>query len=203
MPAEVRNSIFVEGRFVAAHASAVHAVINPATEEVIGAVPVGDQEDVSRAVGAARAALRDPNWSRITRKQRASLLRRLADLLEAHRDDMALLLTRQNGLTIGSSRVSVVKTAATYRYYAALADSIKTEEVRASTAAHTLVCREPIGVAALIKKWNGPQSLLSWKLGPALAAGCTAVMKPALETTLDGYLLMELVAEAGFPATAS
>jgi aldehyde dehydrogenase (NAD+) len=199
LAAEVRNSIFAGGRFVPAHASAVHAVINPATEEPIGTVPVGDQEDVSRAVGAARAALRDPGWSRTTGAERAWMLRRLADLLEAHRDDLAPLLTRENGLAIGSSRVSVVKTAASYRYYADLAESIQTEEVRASAGAHTLVRREPVGVAALIVPWNGPQSILSWKLGPALAAGCTAVIKPALETTLDGYLLMELVAEAGFP----
>ena len=91
------------------------------------------------------------------------------------------------------------KSAGAYRYFAGLAESLQIEERRESAGAHAIVRREPIGVAALIVPWNGPQSLLSWKLAPALAAGCTVVIKPAPETTLDAYLLMDLIVQAGLP----
>ena len=96
--------------------------------------------------------------------------------------------------------MSIGKSAAAYRYFAGLAEDLVVEERRSSQGAHAIVRREPVGVALLLVPWNGPQSLLSWKLAPALAAGCTVVIKPSPETTLDAYVLMELVMEADVPA---
>jgi aldehyde dehydrogenase (NAD+) len=195
-----RSTVFAGGRFVEAHAAYTIPVINPATAEQFGSVPECDEIDVARAVEAARTALRSPEWAATTGVDRAQYLLRLADLLQERAEELAVLLTAENGLTITASRTSVIKSASAYRYFAALAAAEVVEERRPSAAAHAIVRREPIGVAALIVPWNGPQSLLSWKLAPALAAGCTVVIKPAPETTLDGYVLAELVGEAGLPA---
>jgi aldehyde dehydrogenase (NAD+) len=193
------TSIFVEGRFEPAHGSDLIPVIDPAKGVTFGSFPAGDETDVQRAVISARRALNDPSWAGTTGADRAACLNRLADLLEARTEDLARLLTAENGLTLASSRVSIGKSAAAYRYFAVLAEDLVVEERRSSQVAHAIVRREPVGVALLLVPWNGPQSLLSWKLAPALAAGCTVVIKPSPETTLDAYVLMELVTEAGVP----
>lgn len=195
----LRTTIFAGGEFTEAHSSETIPVINPADARPIGSIPSGDLHDVTRAVAAARRALHDLAWAQAPAAERASFLRRVAGLLDSHADEFASLLTAENGLTIAASRTSVSKSAGAYRYFAGLAESLEIEERRESAGAHAIVRREPIGVAALIVPWNGPQSLLSWKLAPALAAGCTVVIKPAPETTLDAYLLMDLIVQAGLP----
>lgn len=194
------RSIFVEGRFQPAHGSDLIPVIGPAEGAAFGSFPAGDETDVQRAVTSARRALNDPSWAGTTGADRAAYLNRVAELLEARTEEMARLLTTENGLTLSSSRVSIGKSAAAYRYFAGLAEDLVVEERRSSQGAHAIVRREPVGVALLLVPWNGPQSLLSWKLAPALAAGCTVVIKPSPETTLDAYVLMELVMEADVPA---
>jgi acyl-CoA reductase-like NAD-dependent aldehyde dehydrogenase len=175
------------------------SVINPATEEVIGKIPDCDETDVATALAAAHSALQGSEWSMLSPHDRASLLRALANVIERDRERFALLVTSQNGVAIGSSRASIEKAVQSYRYYADVADALEIEEIRRSDGNHTIVRREPIGVAGLIVPWNGPQPLLSWKLAPALVAGCTVVIKPAPETTLDAYLLLQASIEAGFP----
>ena len=194
----VDGGMFIDGLWVPPHGTQVIDVVNPATECVIGRIPAGDALDVDRAVGAARAAFRT-GWRDRPAGERATALRRLADGVERRAEDLALLVARQNGVPISSCRASVAKASSSYRYFATLAEELSDEEARPSANGHTIVREEPLGVAALIIPWNGPQPLLAWKLGPALAAGCTAVVKPAPETTLDALLLMEAVLEAGIP----
>lgn len=196
---QVRHELFVGGQFERAESTASIEVINPATEQLIGRIPDSSDGDVEHALAAAHAALRDEEWSKLMPSDRASYLRALADALVPRRDEMAELVTSQNGVALTSSRISVDKAIASYRYYAEMAEEYLFEEFRPTQSDHAIVRREPVGVAGLIVPWNGPQPLLAWKLAPALAAGCTVVIKPAPETTLDAYLLMEAVLDAGFP----
>ena len=193
-----RTDIFVGGGFEPAHSQRRIAVINPADEQQIGSIPDGDAEDVDRAVRAAREAFEHSGWKELPPAERAVYLRALADCVEKRAEEISVLVTAQNGMPISMSRGgNGVLPAMSYRYFADLAQRLKIEEVRSS---NTIVRREPVGVAGLIVPWNGPQALLAWKLGPALAAGCATVVKPAPETTLDAYLLAEAIIEAGIPA---
>jgi aldehyde dehydrogenase (NAD+) len=196
---EVRRDVFLAGGYQTAVSTESIDVVNPATEQVIGRIPDCNDNDVVKALAAAHIALKGEEWSNLTATDRAGFLRALADALATKRDEMAELVTSQNGVAIGSSRGSVDKAIASYRYYADVAEAFRFEEFRANQGDHSIIRREPIGVAALIVPWNGPQPLLSWKLAPALVAGCTVVIKPAPETTLDAYLLMDAVRDAGFP----
>jgi acyl-CoA reductase-like NAD-dependent aldehyde dehydrogenase len=193
------TSMFVAGARRPAHSTARLAVISPSTEETIGSIVDGDEHDVDVAVTAARAALRSPEWAKLTVEDRAELLERLATLLEERAEDIGRLITHENGMpvaTLGSLSGHAVGAAMAYRYFANLVRGVVFEEVRPSG---TLVRREPVGVVGVIAPWNGPQSLVAWKLAPALAAGCTAVIKPAPETTLDAFLLLDAITDAGFP----
>jgi aldehyde dehydrogenase (NAD+) len=192
-----RSELFVDNRLVSANSGARIDVVNPATEQLIGRIPDGDGSDVDTAVQCAWARFNDPDWRATTPNERAALLRALADAIERRSPELPTLVTQQNGMPIGYSlRANGAGPAAAYRYFADLAERYEFEDQRPS---HSIVTREPLGVAALIVPWNGPQAAVSWKLAPALAAGCTAVIKPAPETTLDMYLLAEAVIEAGFP----
>jgi aldehyde dehydrogenase (NAD+) len=192
-----RDEIFVNGAFETAHSNERIRVINPATEEEIGSIPDGDAEDIDRAVRAARDAFDTTDWKDISPRERAVYLRGLARAVEARAEEMAVLVSSQNGMPISMSRVGNGSTpAASYRYFADLGDQLEVEEVRGS---NTIVRREPVGVAGLILPWNGPQAMIAWKLGPAMVAGCTVVIKPSPETSLDAYLFAEAVIEAGIP----
>jgi len=183
-----------------ASGSARLELINPATEEALGTAPEASAADVDAAVAAANAALRDPAWRELTAADRAALLRKLADGLDQRAEEMATLITRQNGMPVKMVRWGNVGGAAfSYRWFADLAEATPVEELRPSPRSQTLVTNGPVGAVGIIAPWNGPQILVAWKLGPALAAGCTAVLKPAPETSLDARLLAEAVAEAGFP----
>lgn len=175
-------------------------LINPATEEQIGTARAGTAEDIDTAVRAARAALIDPAWAGLDAAGRATLLRALADVLHERMDELAELITRQNGMPLKMVRWgNVWGPIAAYRYYADLIENTDLEELRASSYGRTIVRREPVGVVGVIAPWNGPQILAAWKLAPALAAGCTTVLKPAAETSLDALLLAEAFDQAGFP----
>jgi acyl-CoA reductase-like NAD-dependent aldehyde dehydrogenase len=194
-----RNELFIGGSFVPAASAQRVTIINPATEQVIGSVPDGSAEDVDSAVTAARNA--QSAWAQTPPSERATLLRALADAIDACTDELGATVTRQNGMPITASRIgNATITAASYRYFADQADTLEVEEVRPGNGSHTIVRREPLGVVGIIAPWNGPQALVAWKLGPALAAGCTAVVKPAPETSLDAYLLAQAIVDAGFPA---
>jgi len=193
------DEIFVGGKRRHSSSNGNISVVNPATEAVIGHIPDSNEADVSVAVDAAHEALDRGDWSRLSPRERAHYLRALAGIIERERETIAAVVTQQNGVAIGNSLASVDKAVASYRYYAVLADDLELEEIRPTQENHAIVRYEPVGVAGLIIPWNGPQPLLAWKLAPALVAGCTVVVKPAPETTLDSYLLVEACDEAGFP----
>jgi len=197
----VQDSLFIGGELRPAHSATRIPVINPATEEEFAAIPDADETDVDDAVNAAAQAFRGSGWAQLDPAERASYLRRLAGLVEEHAEELGQLVTAQNGMLIASSIMgNGAATARYYRYFADLADQLEPETERSGHGSRTVVRQEPVGVAALVVPWNGPQGAIAWKLAPALAAGCTAVVKPAPETSLDSYVLAELVTQAGIPA---
>ncbi|NMO03245.1 aldehyde dehydrogenase [Gordonia sp. TBRC 11910] len=192
-----RTTHFIDGRLQQAHSTARIDVVNPASEEVFGSVVDGDDVDVDAAVHAARAASAD--WAATSPTERGDRLRALADAFEARSDEVSALVSRQNGTPIGLAKAMQTMVPANYRYFASLADDLRVEEQRTTMTGDAVIRREPVGVVGAIVPWNGPQPLTAWKIGPALAAGCTTVIKPAAETSLDSFVLAELFAEAGLP----
>jgi betaine-aldehyde dehydrogenase len=176
-------------------------VLNPADGSVLAEVGVASEQDVDRAVQVARRAFDEGPWPRTDARERSALLSRVADLLERDRELIARTETLDTGKTLTESRWDVDDVAAAFRYYAALAVQ-DTGRVVDTGRPHVLsrVVREPVGVCALITPWNYPMLQISWKLAPALAAGCTAVVKPSEVTPLSTVHLVRLLAEAGLPA---
>ncbi len=177
--------------------------INPATGEVLTEAVEASPEDVERAVQAARRAFDDRKgaWRKMSAGQRGQLLWKLADLVENNIDELAELETLDNGKPIFESRyVDMPMVVSVLRYYAGWATKIHGETVNTTEAAFTYTLREPVGVVGLIIPWNFPLLLVSWKLGPALACGNTAVIKPAEQTPLTALRFGELTLEAGVPA---
>src|SRR6476659_1639803 len=192
--------LLIDGQWV--DGSKKFATINPATEEVLTQVVEASSADVDRAVQAARRAFEDRNgpWRKLSASERGRLIWKLSDLVEKNIDEMAELETLDNGKPIFESRyVDMPMVIDVLRYYAGLATKIHGETVNALESAFTYTLREPVGVVGLIVPWNFPLLLASWKLGPALACGCTVVMKPAEQTPLTTLRLGELAIEAGMP----
>src|SRR6266550_2407785 len=176
--------------------------INPATGEVLTQVVEASPEAVDRAVSAARKAFEDRSgaWRKMSASERGRLIWRLADLVEQHLEELAELETLDNGKPIFESRyVDMPMVVDVLRYYAGLATKIHGETVNTFETAFTYTLREPVGVVGLIIPWNFPLLLASWKVGPALACGCTIVMKPAEQTPLTTLRFGELAIEAGVP----
>jgi len=177
-------------------------VANPATEEIMGAAPAASGKDVDIAVGAAREAFDCGPWPCAERAARADAMDRLAAALQDRAQDAARLVTAEMGMPITASRLHNAEVPVTIlRYYAALARALEPEEVRAAVnfRGHTIVRREPVGVSAVIAPWNYPLALAFSQLAPALAAGCTVVLKPAAQTSLSAYILAEAFEAADFP----
>jgi aldehyde dehydrogenase (NAD+) len=196
------RDIYAGGRLVGAASAEVITIINPATEEVVGAVPSAVGTDVDRAVRSARRAFDDGSWATRPPAMRADALDRLAAALEARTEAAARLVTAEMGMPIASSRQhNAAAPCAILRYYANLARAMDTEETRTAVSftGRTVVRREPAGVAAIITSWNYPIMLAFSQLAPALAAGCTIVLKPAAATSLSAYILAEAFEAADFP----
>lgn len=190
------SHIYVGGVWRKADSDAIIDLTDPATEDWVGSVPDGNSADVASAAIAARAAL--PAWAEAPSNDRATLIAALADGFDERREEIARLVTAQNGAVISRSRrTNGTRPIALYRHYAEEAGSFEPEV--ASADGKGIVRREPVGVVGIIIPWNAPQSLLAHKLAPALAAGCTVVVKPAQETSLDSLLIGELAAAVGFP----
>jgi aldehyde dehydrogenase (NAD+) len=197
---KLQTKMLIGGRWVDSASGKTFATINPATEEVIAEVAEGDAADIDRAVKAAREAFDSGPWRRTDARDRGRLLARLADLIESHIDELAELETLDNGKPISEARHGDLPLVLDcLRYYAGWADKIhgQTIPVRGNYFCYTR--REPVGVAGQIIPWNFPMLMVAWKWGPALAAGCTIVMKPAEQTPLSCLRLGELALEAGFP----
>jgi len=178
-------------------------VINPATEAPISSVSAAGQAEVDAAVTAAFTAFSDGVWTDVSPYERSKILWRVAELLEENSEDLAYLNTLENGKPLSASIAGDVPAAAkTFRHYAGLCTKIegKTPQVSSSPGDfHAYTRREPIGVVGQIVPWNGPIVAASWKLAPALAAGCTTVFKPAEETPLTALFMGRLLLEAGIP----
>jgi betaine-aldehyde dehydrogenase len=194
----VRDRLFIGGEWVAPAGTEVFETISPLTEEPIGVSPHAGRADVDRAVAAARAAFDHGPWPRMAPAERAAVMARIAALLAERSESLAALITDEMGSTISFSRaVQAGFAVRTLDYYGELAARAELEEVRSEGGA--LVVQEPVGVVAAIVPWNFPQMITMMKLGPALAAGCAVVLKPAPQTALDSYILAEVCAEAGLP----
>jgi phenylacetaldehyde dehydrogenase len=196
------HRMLIGGKFVNAASGKTFPVYDPATGEVITQVPEAESADVDAAVHAARKAFDEGAWPRMTASQRGRLLWKLADLLEANLEEFAELESIDNGKPLAVARAADVPLAVDlFRYMAGWATKITGSTIPISMPSEYLsyTLREPVGVVAQIIPWNFPLLMAAWKLGPALATGCTVVLKVAEQTPLSGLRLAELIHEAGFP----
>lgn len=195
-----QTQLLIDGEWCDALSGKTFATYNPATEEKIADIAEGDAADVDLAAKAARRAFESGPWPKMDARDRGALLHRLADLIEKHFDELAALESLDNGKPIRDSRSADLPLVIDcLRYYAGWADKIQgdTLPVRGNYFSYTR--REPLGVCGQIIPWNFPMLMVAWKWGPALAAGCTIVMKPAEQTPLTCLRMGELAMEAGFP----
>jgi phenylacetaldehyde dehydrogenase len=202
-----QHKLLIDGEWVEAASGETFASINPATEETLAEVAHGQAEDINRAVRAARKAFADDSpWRRMNASDRGRLIWRISELIEEHGDELAMLESLDNGKPYSVARAADVPLAADlFRYMAGWTTKIEGSTVPISALpapgeylAYTL--REPVGVVGQIIPWNFPLLMAAWKLGPALACGCTVVLKPAEQTPLSALRLGELMQEAGLPA---
>ena len=195
------QTFFIGGEWVKPATSKRIEVIGAGTEEVIGSVPEGSNADIDRAVAAARHALKASAWATFTPAERGAAIGRFADAIEKRGAALAQSVSMQNGMPINvADQLESGFVVGVLRYYAALAANLQLEESRPSPlGSTTLVRREPVGVIGAIVPWNFPVILSMMKIGPALAAGCTIVLKPSPETVLDSYIVAEAAEEAKLP----
>lgn len=195
-----QTKMLIGGQWVDAVSGKTFATINPATEEKIADVAEGDAADVDLAARAARNAFEGGPWPKMDARDRGRLLNKLADLMEENLDELAALETLDNGKPISDSRAADLPLAIDcFRYYAGWADKIQGDTIPIRGDYFCYTRREPLGVAGQIIPWNFPILMTAWKWAPALAAGCTVVMKPAEQTPLTCLRMAELAQEAGFP----
>ncbi|HTC09043.1 MAG TPA: aldehyde dehydrogenase family protein [Acetobacteraceae bacterium] len=192
--------MYIDGKWLEAASGKTFDSINPSTGEVLASVAEGDAEDIDRAVAAARRAFNGP-WSKFKPFQRQALLLKLADLVEQYFDELAALDTLDMGAPISRTTGNKLRALGMLRYYAGQAVSIHGETIENSLPGEyvSFTLKEPVGVVGAIIPWNGPLTATIWKIGPALATGCTVVLKPAEEAPLTPLRLAELCQEAGIP----
>ncbi|PBC48241.1 aldehyde dehydrogenase [Rhodococcus sp. ACS1] len=196
------STLYIGGKWIEPATTATIAVHSPTTEQLIGSVPDGAEADIDRAVAAARAAFDDPvGWATWSPSERADVIERFALELESRSEETARRVSSQNGMPIGLARqFEGAFPAVMLRYFADLASTSPQDEIRPGLlGGSTLVSRLPVGVVGAIVPWNVPQAISFLKLAPALAAGCTVVLKPAPETVLDAFLMAESAEAAGLP----
>jgi acyl-CoA reductase-like NAD-dependent aldehyde dehydrogenase len=195
-----RTRLLINGEWVDASDGAESTLINPATEEPLCSVASATAEDVHAAVVSSRAALESGPWSKMDGAARGRLMWRLADLVERDADEIARLETMNQGKPIfESSKIEVPFVAELLRYYAGWADKLQGDTIPARPGFLCYTLRQPVGVVGMIVPWNFPLLLTTWKLAPALATGCVAIIKPAELTPLTALKLAALCLEAGFP----
>lgn len=196
--AEVSKKLFINGKYIESKGKPFD-VINPATEEVIGQAAAAIQEEVDLAVASARAAYNSV-WRRIDAAERGRCLSKLADLIEANKEWLGYFETLNNGKPISATHAEDIPfTVSILRHFAGYADKIKGKTLQMSHPFVGLTIKEPIGVVGQIIPWNYPILMMTWKIAPALAAGCTIVLKPAEQTPFTALMLGNLFNEAGFP----
>jgi len=194
------SQAFIDGSFRDAASGSVFETLNPATGEGIGVVASCDGADVDRAVAAARRAFEGGEWSRAAPEHRKEVLLRLAELVRKHADELAVLESIDSGKTIGDCLNEIGHEVPTFfQWYAELIDKTFGRVAPTAESALAVILKEPIGVVGLVLPWNFPLLMAAWKLAPALATGCSAVLKPAEQTPLTALRLAELALEAGVP----
>src|SRR6184192_3203437 len=197
-PDLLRTQAFVGGEWVDAAGGATHQVMNPATREPIGAVPEMGAADARRAIEAAAQAF--PAWAAQTAKERAVILRRWYELLMANLEDLSTLMTAEQGKPFAESKGEIAYAASFIEWFAEEGKRLYGDVIPGHQAdKRIVVLRQPVGVVAAITPWNFPLAMITRKAGPALAAGCTMVLKPSEETPLSALALAVLAAKAGIP----
>jgi acyl-CoA reductase-like NAD-dependent aldehyde dehydrogenase len=192
--------MLVGGESVDAADGQTFDVVNPADGRTIATAPLGGKEDVDRAVAAAQKAFEDPKgWANWAAGKRGRTLAKLADIVKKNSEELAQLESRNTGKPITSARGEIIGASLVFDYYAGAANKIYGQTIPVSKPGLDLTLREPIGVCGLIVPWNFPLLMASWKLGPALAAGNTVILKPASLSPMTAIRVAELALEAGFP----
>ena len=200
LPQIRQTQLFIGGQWIPAKSGKTFETCNPATEEVIAQVAEGDAADVDAAVRAAREAFDSGPWPRMNARERGRLMFKLCDLIEDEIDELAALESLDNGKPVSDARLGDIPLALeALRYYAGWADKIHGQTIPVSGNFFTYTRREAVGVAGQIIPWNFPILMAAWKWGPALATGCTVVMKPAEQTPLTCLRLARLAQKAGIP----
>ncbi|QBY55626.1 NAD-dependent succinate-semialdehyde dehydrogenase [Cupriavidus oxalaticus] len=197
-PALLCNACLIDGEWAQAASGAVLHVHNPATHELVGTVPDCGAAETQQAVDAAARAL--PAWRDLTGKARAAVLRRWADLMLAHQEDLAQIMTAEQGKPLAEARGEVAYAASFLEWFGEEAKRVDGDVLSSPRPSQRLlVLRQPVGVCAAITPWNFPAAMITRKAGPALAAGCTMIVKPAEQTPLTALALAVLAQEAGVP----
>jgi gamma-glutamyl-gamma-aminobutyraldehyde dehydrogenase len=198
---QLPTNAFVDGAFRPAKSGKTFQTTNPATGEVLAEIAACDASDVDFAVAKARDAFEDGRWRQLTPGERKSVLLKFAKLLERNRHELAVMESLDSGKPVRECQtVDVPDTIHTIRWHAELIDKLYDNTNSVGPNALAMVVREPIGVVACVLPWNFPLLMLAWKIAPALAAGCSVIVKPAQETTLTTLRVAELALEAGIPA---
>ncbi len=198
-PTLLRQLCYLDGAWVPADDGKTMAVRNPATGEHLADVPVMGAVETRRAIVAAHAA--QSHWRERTGKQRAAVLRKWADLMLAHVEDLALIMTSEQGKPLAESRAEIVYAASFLEWFGEEAKRVYGDTIPGfAPDRRILVIKQPVGVAAAITPWNFPSAMITRKAGPAIAVGCTIVVKPAPQTPLSAFALAELAERAGVPA---
>lgn len=194
------TQLLIDGKFVNSSDGRTFDTVNPATEETIVKIQHASAQDVDRAVQAARRAFDNGPWRRMSPVERGNCMFRLHDLMVKHRDELARLESLDNGKPLSASaNIDIPFATRIFQYYAGWCDKIHGQTMNIPGPFHCYTRQEPVGVVGAVIPWNFPLLMVSWKLGPALATGCTIVLKPAEQTPLTALRLGELITEAGFP----
>ncbi|MFT6132211.1 NADP-dependent succinate-semialdehyde dehydrogenase [Shewanella sp. ALD9] len=198
-PSLLHEQCYIDGLWVGANSGETVAIANPATQEIIGNVPVMGKAETEAAITAANNAL--PAWRALTAKERSQKLRRWFELMHENAEDLALMMTTEQGKPLAESRGEVTYAASFIEWFAEEAKRIYGDTIPGHQADKRLtVIKQPVGVTAAITPWNFPAAMITRKAGPALAAGCTMVVKPAPQTPFTALALAELAHRAGIPA---
>jgi aldehyde dehydrogenase (NAD+) len=199
-PLQHADRFFIDGEWAKPSSDATIDVVDSGTEELFFTVASAQEADMSRAVAAARRAFDEGPWPRLTHAQRAEHLRAIAAGLRERAEDLGQIWPRESGVLHAIASGSAAGSARTFEYYAGLADTFPFEEPATPTVGEFgLIVREPVGVVGAIIPWNAPLSLISYKIAPALLAGCTVILKSSPEAPGEGYLVAEIAQAAGLP----
>jgi len=197
--AKVSTGVFIDGQWGEASSGARFNVVNPATEEVIATVADGGPEDAQRAIETAGRVQKD--WAKTSPRQRSEILRRAYDLVMARQDDIALIMTSEMGKPLAEAKGEIAYAADYFRWFSEEAVRIGGDHTTSGDGkTRVLVSREPVGPVVLVTPWNFPIAMGMRKIGPAIAAGCTIVFKPAALTPLTSLALVDILIDAGLPA---